>query len=788
MPNVQNGNRFGGLDSLIDATVRHWKLNPHPNPRSTLGPTAHAAGVGFYGTRPEHTGDFHELAAVLAGTKDSTSISPDFFGSSVVGQRMQTRLRETGHSIQPAGNSISVARAAVRYSKADGVAHPLVRGFRLETALRHLTTDSAASTNTRQLAETALYGNPDNEHDHDAVTGSLHALHDSLQEDDHPLAHESRWLGAHHKVLVDSAVGDAVNAVAASVEPGVDPELDLDPHHIAVLTLHAANDFHDRPRDNSPSGFALPVEPHEDIAADAVRTLRQHLSHEDLRRSLGRHLNRLYDAHDLATGVTGAIKHAHAAALHPEPWSPDLYARKTVRTPIHELIRGTRLAVVLKGLAGDQDSEVAALAKNVLRGGDLNSLSILHDKLQEIDHPILNLNYNFHAASHKLKIDKAVKEFMSNRVKKRFRENRTPYTSHENGVNQLRTLYHDAVESRGYYAFTYGVPESDPLRQHLSRVFGSPVSSKDVADSLARLRTKRTDYTERRNLREAPDSEFRQERAEWERKRITQKATAPAEENIEPVTPGPFSNIPARRNFNEKATRFSRSGGADFVSALNRVRSRNQQALRTVAEALQKKLKLQPAVTKDAIHDRPGAATTSVAQALEHDGDRDRVRLLGAWTALQTQNPSMLVFHAGEGEDAVYRVTANGSGNKMRAAADKVGLRQRLFIPHDRGFHILFYSPQDQHQQQVQAFARAVGGSLTAVRGTGEIIGGGDGDAVGDETSRRKLRGIITAHERKQQEKVNAGVQPQSQPAATAVAGYPGATAPYANAGAATAA
>lgn len=125
MPTTATDNRSAAVDSVVDRLTDRYRSNPHPNPRSTLTPQQHQAGVGFYGTRPEHTGDAHEVAAVLAGTKAAAQVSGDFFGSSPIGRRMQARLLAAGHTVSSQGSAVVVARNPVRYSKATGVTYEI---------------------------------------------------------------------------------------------------------------------------------------------------------------------------------------------------------------------------------------------------------------------------------------------------------------------------------------------------------------------------------------------------------------------------------------------------------------------------------------------------------------------------------------------------------------------------------------------------------------------------------------------------------------------------------------
>lgn len=107
-----------------------------------------------------------------------------------------------------------------RYAKVDGhvPAHPLVAGFPIEHALRHLANDSTLPSHVRDTAKTVLTGGPDR--DGGMIPTGLWALGDQLEEIGHPLASTSEggynWRSAGDKVELDKHVGTAFGELAAA--------------------------------------------------------------------------------------------------------------------------------------------------------------------------------------------------------------------------------------------------------------------------------------------------------------------------------------------------------------------------------------------------------------------------------------------------------------------------------------------------------------------------------------------------------------------------------------------
>lgn len=194
-----------------------------------------------------------------------------------------------------------------------------------------------------------------------------------------------------------------------------------------------------------------------------------------------------------------------------------------------------------------------------------------------------------------------------------------------------------------------------------------------------------------------------------------------------------------------------------FTIALRKIKSTQQEVLHKIANSVHNKLKIKGAVVKDAIYDTPESSVANTAQKLVHN-DKDKALVAAAWYGLQSQTPSLLVFHVGDGVDRVHKVTIKGSGERARTLLNKSGFTQRTMLPTSDGWEVLIFDPNGRETQAVKTFATAVGGNLKTVEGEGRIIGNSK-DSLADEGARRSYRSIIKNYE---QEKSNGSIQPQS--------------------------
>lgn len=118
----------------------------------------------------------------------SDAVRPEF---------IMSRRRETLHRL---ARTLGVRR----YAKIDGhvQAHPLVQGFPIENALRHLANDPNNHPNIRELAKVAVTGGKGG--DGSNIPTALWALHDELHEHNHPAKDWYNWMSAADKIGLDA--------------------------------------------------------------------------------------------------------------------------------------------------------------------------------------------------------------------------------------------------------------------------------------------------------------------------------------------------------------------------------------------------------------------------------------------------------------------------------------------------------------------------------------------------------------------------------------------------------
>jgi hypothetical protein len=194
-----------------------------------------------------------------------------------------------------------------------------------------------------------------------------------------------------------------------------------------------------------------------------------------------------------------------------------------------------------------------------------------------------------------------------------------------------------------------------------------------------------------------------------------------------------------------------------FVTALRKMNSTQQQVLHKVASSIYDKLKVDGVKLRNVIHDSPDAALANLAHKIIHD-DRDKKRVAAAWYGLQTQTPSMMLFHIGDGPDVVHKISVTGSGDRLRAALDKGGFPQRTLLPNQTGWDALIYDEAGRDADNISKLASTIGGTIKSVSGDGELLGGSPAQ-VADEDARREYRSIIKQYEKEQS---SGSVQPES--------------------------
>lgn len=180
----------------------------------------------------------------------------------------------------------------------------------------------------------------------------------------------------------------------------------------------------------------------------------------------------------------------------------------------------------------------------------------------------------------------------------------------------------------------------------------------------------------------------------------------------------------------------------DFVSALDRAVSTDQQ---TFAEHL-KRVLMQSGITphevSPAVHDYAGAARASVVAAGSFKGGQMTPLVGTAWTGLLGRQPGMLTFQTGAGgPDSVYRF-AHNDADAIRAVLDKAGVKSRVLAPKGKSFHVFVYDQGRKNREGVAQALTALGVPAEEWRGTGTPVGGKQ-----DDMGREQYRNVINQGE-----------------------------------------
>jgi hypothetical protein len=211
----------------------------------------------------------------------------------------------------------------------------------------------------------------------------------------------------------------------------------------------------------------------------------------------------------------------------------------------------------------------------------------------------------------------------------------------------------------------------------------------------------------------------------------------------EPAAPKatPASMKPPVPKFKGLAEKYQASPAlSEFIQAVRNVRSSNQQVRRDIAKAQYKKLKLDLKSLMDAISDGPTTASANTAHYVEHEGDYDKVRAGAALYGLQTDSPSLMLFHIDdEGPDSLVKINVTGSAERLRRKLDNAGLVNRTLIPNENGWSCLLVDKGGDSLPVIRKFAQSEGVPIEHSRGHSEVLGGGD-EAEGDKGSRKSYR------------------------------------------------
>lgn len=356
-----------------------------------------------------HSPDLHQLNKLLK-TLPHTDNWPEYKPHATIGyvkkglgtkyQKQFGELNLTGASTRVIFSDrdkkhtpITVANKKVKMSRSEQPlkfeltppVHPLVRGFRIAHALKAIAKSPEASTTSKQLALDVL---------HNGRTESLWGLHDSLLEDNHPLAHKEEngklvsgynWNGAIPKLHLDSAVGKLLDAIQLRLT-----DVDMPPDRARALAHNYARMANSGSRRDFLPGGGF-VDPEANAASVEGFKILHDQGHDQT--SLNESLNR-HGVRDRDLGVIPSIAKPSAEEVREEGINPQAptYAsdRATRYKRIREIFKFGRTPTpkrgdflsALKRVQSQQQGTIRTIAKQIYQKLHLNPATIrdsIHD-------------------------------------------------------------------------------------------------------------------------------------------------------------------------------------------------------------------------------------------------------------------------------------------------------------------------------------------------------------------------------------------------------------------------
>lgn len=212
------------------------------------------------------------------------------------------------------------------------------------------------------------------------------------------------------------------------------------------------------------------------------------------------------------------------------------------------------------------------------------------------------------------------------------------------------------------------------------------------------------------------------------------------------------------RKKNITMQRFAAKPGqpSDFSQALQRLSSANHLAYIAALRRAYDALGLSPHRMVPVLHDQPGRTQPAMAGAVMNQITPQSAQVAAAWHGLLSRQTGMLSFQAHpQGKDSLYVLHAPGSGEAIRGALDRAGVRQRIMIPKGNGFAVLIHDPGRKMRQQVAAAASELGStSVGEATGNGSVLGGNDAGEA-----RAKYREVIRGAQQAQPQQMRRAVK-----------------------------
>lgn len=576
----------------------------------------------------------------------------------------------------------------VRLAKADknrAIAHPLVAGFPIAAALRHLANDPDNSPDLRQTAFIALTGRKGDHISPEGHPEALWALHDQLQEHQnkdgttgHPLKDVYNWLSAADKIVLDSHTKRALEEAAEDTRRrtpgnhhvGNDPRYGYQwrfrPEHHATMAAAALSAGTDAPwSTRGDDGVA------DDAVLARVRARVQQLSphseEKDIDESIRRHHYRAKYLWNKEHGV-GTSRH-DAAAIQPVEKGKGEFNKDEVATRYRRRRRYSAIVAGLRRYSGETTEEDFHRLLDA-NPDDHHTRLVFADWLQERGDPRAE---GYRALG-------MLRKFPRTRVN--YQGPSHAWTRDENEL-RLNELVNSDPHGPNYL---------------VGPSHGLPV---DWFHEVARRQTWWSDHNSRR---EADDK------------------AAIGFSKLHPERRAEILNQPqqlSRRKYAQPRN--------DFLDALRRSRSSQMNALKRAAQVVAQRLGFHPVSVHDSLHDGPGGAVAGITQAIYGSGRPEQVHEVASWLGLQANSPGVAVFHPRPtGPDLLHRIRVHGSGFELREKLTRAGIANRVLMPHRAGFDVLIPDPGGKLARTTAAFARTNKSELQTSPGHFKIIGNAD--------------------------------------------------------------
>lgn len=589
--------------------------------------------------------------------------------------------------------------------------HPELRFTRLGAVLRQLASSGEDDT-AANLARSAIAA----DHAQPLDLMPLHALRDFMLENpEHLLAKRFNWERLPEKVALDATVRDAPLVHGLGWNHLVNPN---DGNRVRSQQVF------DRIRSKHPWASVADVQ-------------------ESVRRNLARHDRWRHNG----DGRSGDV-HAEGAADSTPP-SPEHYAAKSQpvryakskRNRVHPLLRGTRLAVVLKEIAADKTRpQTAAFAKSMLYDEHgPTQFAQFADHLRDIEHPLLD-HYNWPAVTRKLLHDDAAFETIKRITREEQRRHEEMGIATSTPRQSASGIIGNVISGTSTFAH-----ERQRLADAVRRA-DRHATDAEVDEALLRVRHRiqRIDRRKRNDrFLEVHERVERDTALRSPAEAIAQKERAHLGSSL--ITdPERQKQNAAAAVAEEKALRYDRQRVGGVKNALRLMQSRNQKQYHEIVGGVLAKLGLKPAKLRDGVV-LSGAPISSVVAAIYHDASPALAEAAAAYFGHLSQLPSVTAFHAAsDGPDSLYKLSLALAPAAAAQHLQRHGIGRAVLVPNGSRTDVLIHDPG--RRQAAKVASAADGGEVQETVGRSVRLGHADGHRA-DAAARKSYRSVISAFE-----------------------------------------